>query len=109
MVKGLGTKNPNSQELKNLLGNDTKLIAALQEILSTLETEDEAERIRKQIEELEEAIKAITEVKRKQEINLARNENPHSDRAMSPRSRDRSPRRRRTLPIGSTRIQQGNS
>ena len=62
MVKGLGTKNPNSQELKNLLGNDTKLIAALQEILSTLETEDEAERIRKQIKELEEAIKAITEV-----------------------------------------------
>lgn len=79
LVKGLGTKSPNSQELNNLLGKDTKLVAALQEILATLETEDEAERIKKQIKELEEAIKAITEVKRKQEINRAKNENPRSD------------------------------
>ena len=79
LVRGLGSKNPNQTELQNLLGKDAKLIAALKEILDTLETEDEAERIRKQIKELEEAIKAITEVKRKQEINRAKNENPRSD------------------------------
>jgi len=79
IVRGLGGKNPNTGELEVILGKDKKLIAALQEILATLETEDEAERIRREIKDLQEAIKAITEVKRKQEINRAQNENRKSD------------------------------
>jgi hypothetical protein len=79
LVKGLGTKNPNSSDFNTLLGKDAKLIAALQEILAVLETEDETERIRRQIKELEEAIKAIKEVKTRQEIARAKTENPRSD------------------------------
>lgn len=79
LVKGLGTKNPNSGDFNTLLGKDAKLIAALQEILAVLETEDETERIRRQIKEIEEAIKAIKEVKTRQEITRAKTENPKSD------------------------------
>ena len=77
--RGLATKNPNSGDFNTLLGKDAKLIAALQEILAVLETEDETERIRRQIKEIKEAIKAIKEVKRDQEITRARTENPKSD------------------------------
>ena len=63
LLKGLATKNPNSGDFNTLLGKDAKLIAALQEILAILETEDETDRIRRQIKEIEEAIKAIKEVK----------------------------------------------
>src|SRR5215471_17432021 len=45
LIKGLGNKNPNSAELDALLHKDGKLIAALKEILETLETEDEADKI----------------------------------------------------------------
>jgi hypothetical protein len=79
MVKGLGAKNPNSGDFNTLLGKDAKLIAALQEILAVLETEDETERIRRQIKEIEEAIKAIKAVKTRQEITRAKTENPKTD------------------------------
>lgn len=79
IIKGLGTQNPNSADLNNLLGKDRKLIQALQEILATLETEDEAERIRQQIKDIQEAIKKIEELKRNQEIIRAKTENPNSD------------------------------
>lgn len=79
MVKGLGSKNPNSGDFNTLLGKDAKLIAALQEILAVLETEDETERIRRQIKEIEEAIKAIKAVKTRQEITRAKTENAKSD------------------------------
>jgi hypothetical protein len=79
MVKGLGTKSPNSGDFNTLLGKDAKLIAALQEILAVLETEDETERIRRQIEDIQKAIKAIKEVKTRQEIARAKTENQKSD------------------------------
>ena len=79
LVKGLGAKNPNSGDFNTLLGKDAKLIAALQEILAVLETEDETERIRRQIKDIEEAIKEIKAVKTRQEIARAKTENPKTD------------------------------
>lgn len=79
LVKGLGAKNPNSGDFNTLLGKDAKLIAALQEILAVLETEDETERIRRQIKDIEEAIKEIKAVKTRQEIARAKTENSKTD------------------------------
>lgn len=77
IVKGLGDKNPN--EFNTILGKDAKLIAALEEILLTLETEDDADRIRREIRELKELIKEIERIKREQENLRARTENPRGD------------------------------
>ena len=79
LVKGLGNKNPNSAELNALLGKDRKLIEALQEILTTLETEDDADRIRKEIADIKKAIAEIERLKREQENLRARTDNPRTD------------------------------
>jgi hypothetical protein len=77
IVKGLGEKNPN--EFNTLIGKDAKLVAALEEILQTLETEDDAERLRREIRELKEIIKEVQRIKREQENLRARTENPRGD------------------------------
>lgn len=76
IIEGLNGKNPNFDEI---LGKDKKLIAALTEILNLLETEDDAARLREEIKRIEDAIKAINELKRKQENILGRTFNPKSD------------------------------
>src|SRR4029078_3524515 len=67
LVKGLGNPNPNSTDFNSLVGKDRKLILALQEILTTLDTEDEAKRIRDEIERIKAAIEEISRLKREQE------------------------------------------
>ncbi|MFO0822460.1 MAG: hypothetical protein U0792_04965 [Gemmataceae bacterium] len=79
IVKGLGTANPTGSDFNELLAKDAKLVAALEEILRTLETEDEADRIKREIAELKELIKRIEEHKRDQENIRARTENPKGD------------------------------
>jgi hypothetical protein len=79
LVEGLNNPNPNSGQLANLGLKDAKLLAALREILLTLDTEDEAERIKREIKELKELIKEVERIKREQENLRARTENPKGD------------------------------
>ncbi|MBA4189632.1 MAG: hypothetical protein C0467_16730 [Planctomycetaceae bacterium] len=79
IVKGLGNANPTGGDFNNILGKDAKLIAALDEILRTLETEDDADRIKREIKELKELIAEIEKHKRDQENIRARTENPKGD------------------------------
>jgi len=74
IVKGLGNSNPTGSDFNELLGKDAKLIAALDEILRTLETEDDADRLRREIKELKELIAEIEKHKRDQENLRARTE-----------------------------------
>ena len=79
LIEGLNGKNLGGSDFESLLGKDKKLIDALTEILSILETDDENARLKIEIAKLEAAIKAIREVKTKQENLLARTFNPKSD------------------------------
>ncbi|AMV26474.1 hypothetical protein VT84_18895 [Gemmata sp. SH-PL17] len=79
LIEGLNGKNLGGSEFDSLLGKDKQLIAALNEILELLQTDDETARLKEQIRKLEEAIKAIREIKTKQENLLARTFNPKSD------------------------------
>lgn len=79
LIEGLNNKNLGGSDFETLLGKDKKLIDALTEILTLLETEDDAARIRAEIKKLEQAIKAINDLKRRQENILGRTFNPKSD------------------------------
>ena len=76
LLEGIENKNP---DFNGIFGKDEKLIAALEEILKTLETEDEYERIKREIANLKELIKEVERIKREQENLRARTENPKSD------------------------------
>ncbi|MFM8272768.1 MAG: hypothetical protein ACKODX_10605, partial [Gemmata sp.] len=79
LIEGLNAKSLGGSDFETLLGKDKKLIDALTEILKILETEDDSARVREEIRKLEEAIKAIRDIKTKQENLLARTFNPKSD------------------------------
>jgi hypothetical protein len=79
LVEGIDKQNTNGNDIKNLIGKDEKLIEALEEILKTLETEDEAAVLARQIKDLKDLIKRVEQIKRDQENNRARTENPRSD------------------------------
>lgn len=80
VVNGLsGAKNPTGGELEGLLAKDRTLIKALEEILETLETEDEAAKLNREIKELQELIKEVSRIKRNEENILARTNVPKSD------------------------------
>ena len=77
MFKGLLnplTKNPSGGDFQDLIAKDKALIAALKEILETLNTEDEAERLRKEVLELAAFLKRAKEILREQETLRARTE-----------------------------------
>lgn len=79
LVKGLGNNNLTGTDFNDLLGKDRKLVDALNEILRVLETEDESERLKREIAELTELKKEIERLKREQENIRARTENPKGD------------------------------
>lgn len=66
-------------EFDSLFAKDAALLRALEEILETLETEDETDRIRREILELKDFIKEAQRLKREQENLLARTNLPKSD------------------------------
>jgi hypothetical protein len=66
-------------QFDDLFAKDATLLRALEEILETLETEDESDRIRREILELKDFIKEATRIKREQENLLARTGLPKSD------------------------------
>jgi hypothetical protein len=66
-------------EFDALFAKDAALLRALEEILETLETEDEADRIKREIAELKEFIKEAQRLKREQENLLARTGLPKTD------------------------------
>ncbi|MCS7269884.1 MAG: hypothetical protein NZ703_02265 [Gemmataceae bacterium] len=79
LIKGLSSPNLSSGDFETLLGKDARLLAALREILLTLQSEDEAERLRRQITEIQKAIAELKMLKRDLENVRARTENPRSD------------------------------
>ena len=66
-------------QFDDLFAKDATLLRALEEILETLETEDESDRIKREILELKDFIKEATRIKREQENHLARTNLPKSD------------------------------
>ena len=79
LIEGLGSKNLNGSDFNTLLGKDKKLMDALEQILSVLNTEDEWERLKKEIADIKKAIEAIQKLKRDQENIRARTDNNKSD------------------------------
>ena len=66
-------------EFEDALAKDSALITALKEVLETLETEDEAERIKREIEALKDLLKEAARIKREQENLRGRTNIPRSD------------------------------
>jgi hypothetical protein len=66
-------------EFEDALAKDAALVAALKEVLETLETEDEAERIKREIEALKDLLKEAARIKREQETLRGRTNIPRSD------------------------------
>ncbi|QJW93528.1 hypothetical protein [Frigoriglobus tundricola] len=79
LVEGLNSRSLEGSDFGRLLGDDKKLIAALEEILDVLNTEDELARIQREIADLKKAIAAIQELKRKQENVRARTDSKRGD------------------------------
>jgi hypothetical protein len=71
MVNLLNGKTPNFGGLQS---TDAALIKALKDILETLNTEDEAERLRREIKDLEALLKEAARIKREEENLRARTE-----------------------------------
>ncbi|HSQ55587.1 MAG TPA: hypothetical protein VLM40_07560 [Gemmata sp.] len=96
LQEGLANPNKTGSDFNNIIGRDVKLRAALDEILKVLETEDDAARLKKEIEDLKKLIEAIKLIKRDQENvraiteigkadpnNLAKNQKDITDRTKS--------------------------
>lgn len=79
LVEGLSQKNLTGTDFGTLLGKDKQLVAALEQILGVLETEDELAKLQAEIKAIQDAIKAIQELKRAQENIRARTDNPKGD------------------------------
>jgi hypothetical protein len=79
LIEGLGKKDLSGTDFDSLLGKDRSLMAALEQILGVLDTEDEVERLRREINDLKKAIEAIQKLKRDQENIRARTDNPKAD------------------------------
>lgn len=79
LIEGLGQKNLDGSRFQDLLGKDKRLMDALEQILGVLETEDEMDRIRREIADLKEAIARVQKLKRDQENVRARTDNPKAD------------------------------
>ena len=79
LIEGLGQKNLTGTDFGNLLGKDKQLMAALEQILGVLETEDELSRLKAEIDDIKKAIAKIQELKRAQENIRARTDNPKGD------------------------------
>ena len=67
-------KIPSGGDLQALIAKDMALVAVLKDILETLNTEDEAERIKRLRKELEEYVKEAKRILREQENQRARTE-----------------------------------
>ena len=70
---------PSGSGLSDLVAKDRVLVKALEEILDTLQTEDEYERLKRERMELEELVKLVTQLKREEETLRARTGVPRSD------------------------------
>jgi len=79
MVAGLANPNQTGDKVNRLLGEDAKLVAALREILRTLQTEDEATKLKREITDLKELIKAVERIKRQLENERALTDNPKTN------------------------------
>src|SRR5581483_6723257 len=79
LVEGLASPGQSGGTIPKLIGTDAKLIAALREVLATLQSDDEATKLAKDIANLKELIKAVEKIKRGLENNRALTDNPKTD------------------------------
>jgi len=80
VIRGLGSNpNPTTGSFQALLARDETLIKALKEVLLALNTEDETEKLKREIAELKELIKMVEKLKRTEENIVARTNSPKSD------------------------------
>ena len=79
VVKGLDTKNPNGGDFQVLFNKDAELLKALELILDTLDTEDEIDRLRKDIKDTAALKKEVERIKREQDNIIGRTQLPKAD------------------------------
>src|SRR2546421_540249 len=80
LASGLTAQPPQTGDKVNrLLVEDAKLVAALRDILRTLQTEDEATKLKREILELEALKKEVERIKRAEENIRARTEQQKGD------------------------------
>src|SRR5438067_2662886 len=79
LVAGLANPNQTGDKVNRLLVEDAKLVAALRDILRTLQTEDEATKLKREILELEALKKEVERIKRAEENIRARTEQQKGD------------------------------
>jgi hypothetical protein len=106
LIEGLGAKAFTTGDFNTILGKDKKLMDALTEILSVLETEDEAARLAREIADLKKAIAEITKLKKEQENIRARTENPRGDADKI--AKDQRDLAQRTKDVGNALDKNGN-
>lgn len=79
LVEGLASPNQSGGNIRKIIGQDEKLVAALREVLRTLQSEDEATKLARQIADLNEAKKIAERIKRALEVDRALIDNPKTD------------------------------
>ncbi|QEL14027.1 hypothetical protein [Limnoglobus roseus] len=71
LIAGLSKGSENPQDIGGIKGQNAELIKALQEMITILQTDDESERLKKEIATLEQFLKAAEALKRKTENHRA--------------------------------------
>ncbi|MCI0700177.1 MAG: hypothetical protein L0241_03720 [Planctomycetia bacterium] len=79
LIEGLDNKNLTGTEFNKLFAGDQKLVKALEDILTILDTEDDAKRIRDEIIRLEKILAEVRRLKQEQANLLERTNNPNGD------------------------------
>ncbi|MBL8864188.1 MAG: hypothetical protein JNK93_01360, partial [Planctomycetia bacterium] len=71
LIGGLSKGSDNPQDLGGLQGKNKELIQAITEMIAILQTEDESERLKKEIASLERFLKEVSDLKRRTEVQRA--------------------------------------
>lgn len=74
LIAGLSKGSENPQDLDSLKGQNKELVKALIEMITILQTDDESERLKKEIATLEKFLKEAEALKRKTEVQRAMTE-----------------------------------
>jgi hypothetical protein len=79
LIGGLSKGSDNPQDLGGLQGKNKELIQAITEMIAILQTEDESERLKKEIATLERFLKEAEDIKRRTEVQRAMTETGKGD------------------------------
>lgn len=79
LIGGLAKGTDNPQDIDGLKGKNKELIQAITEMIAILQTEDESERLKKEIASLERFLKEVSDLKRRTEVQRAMTETGKGD------------------------------